>query len=79
MLAQKLKIRKIGNSQGVILPSYFVEVLKLHTGSEVEAWIYDGVLLLCPPTPTLQQLINSVPEGESFIESKTDKAEGSEV
>ena len=79
MLAQKLKIRKIGNSQGVILPSYLVEALKLDTGSEIEAWIYDGVLILCPPAPTLQQLVNSVPNGESFIESKTGKAEGNEV
>lgn len=40
------RLRKIGNSRGVIIPSSVIE--QLHIENEVEMTVQDGVLLLKP-------------------------------
>ena len=74
----KLKIRKIGNSQGVILPAEVLEGLKLKSGSPIDVSVENGVIVISPPTPSLDALISSVPKGRKLKEQKTGRAMGRE-
>ena len=77
-MALKSKIRKIGNSQGVILPAEILEELHMKSGSDIEVSVVDGVILISPPAPTLSQLLATVPKGAKFKEAKSGKARGKE-
>ena len=76
--ARKFKIRKIGNSQGLLFPAELLKELKIHIGQEVEATVYDGVLVIAPSTPSLEDLLESVPKGKGFSEANTGKSRGGE-
>ena len=63
----KTKIRKIGNSSGVILPADVIGKLNLKT-NEIEISIEEGSLIITPIPLTLTELLDTVPEGEKFLE-----------
>lgn len=70
MHAKKMKLRKIGNSQGLILPSEILEELGLTQGSEIELSIEENAIVIIPPPPSLDDLIATVPKGHKFTEIK---------
>ena len=78
MAPQRMKIRKIGNSRGLILPAHILQSLHLLDGEDVDVSVEDGVIIIARPPPSLDQLVESVPEGEKFNEAKTVKAVGLE-
>ena len=43
-----IKVRKIGNGLGMILPKKLLEDMALHEGSEVEAEKVDGAIRMVP-------------------------------
>jgi antitoxin component of MazEF toxin-antitoxin module len=79
MRVQKSKIRKIGNSQGIIFPTEILEALHLKTGSEIELTVDNGIIIIAPQAPTLDQLLMSVPKGRKFKEANTGRSKGKEV
>lgn len=79
MYVQKSKIRKIGNSQGIIFPTEMLEALHLKTGSEIELIIDNGTIIIAPQVPTLDQLLASVPKGRKLKELSTGRSKGKEV
>ncbi len=78
MFGLKSKVRKIGNSQGVILPTDVLEELKLKAGSDIELSVEDGILIISPLQPSLRSLLATVPKGEKFQEAKSGKSVGKE-
>jgi antitoxin component of MazEF toxin-antitoxin module len=79
MYVQTSKIRKIGNSQGIIFPTEFLEALNLKSGSEIELTIDHGTIIITPKVPNLDQLLASVPKGKKFKEAQTGRSRGKEV
>ena len=78
MISQRSRIRKIGNSHGVILPADLLKEMGLNSSQDVIVSIYDGMIIISPPGPTLKELIASVPKGVFFSEVNTGKARGGE-
>lgn len=68
MIAKKHKLRKIGNSQGVIIPTEAIESLGLVLGCEIEISVDENAIIIAPPAPSLDDLIASVPDGSTFSE-----------
>lgn len=66
-MKQKLKIRKVGNSSGIILPKELLEKFGLEPGSELELQIESESFFIIRP-PTLDELLSSMPDGEMFTE-----------
>lgn len=79
MYIQKSKIRKIGNSQGIIFPTEVLEELHLKTGSEIDLIIDNGTIIISPKVPSLDELLASVPKGQKFKEAKTGRSRGKEI
>ncbi len=59
-----IKVRKIGNGYGVILPKQLLDNLALEEGSEVEVEKVDGVLRM---TPVDEQFTRQV---EAFLRTE---------
>lgn len=79
MEIQKIKIRRVGNSQGIVLPKSVMEAVGLKAGSEVDLVIEEYGLSILPPPPTLDELIASTEEGFKFSEANTGSAVGEEI
>lgn len=56
-------IRKIGNSEGVILPKEMLEKLNLKTGDSVTLVERGGSLSLVPASTTLSEQLEAAREG----------------
>lgn len=66
-MKQMLKIRKVGNSSGIILPKELLEQFDLEPGSELELQIESGSFFIIRP-PSLDELLSSMSDGEMFTE-----------
>ncbi len=74
----KSKIRKIGNSQGVIVPIEVLREVRLRSGSDIEIGIENGMIVIARRVPTLASLVSSVPKGKKFTEEPVGNSLGSE-
>ena len=79
MLSQKTKIRKVGNSQGIILSSDLLSSLNVSEDGFVQIIQQDGALIIMAVGPTLDDLVSTVPKGTKFSEAKTRPSRGREV
>jgi len=76
------KIRKIGNSDGVIIPKPFLDALGLTPGEEVELKIIDGQLALKPVVKgkyLLEDLVAQMSDGNEHPEVSWGSLVGKEV
>lgn len=64
---QKLQIQKLGDGFGILLPDVPVERFDLKPGSELELRSEGDSFFISLPV-TLDQLLASVPDGESLTE-----------
>ena len=69
------KIRKWGNSSGVLIPASALATAGLKVGDAMNVEVKNGGIVLLPAEPeyTLDDLLSASPEG-SFSLSKEDKA-----
>lgn len=77
MISQKIKIRNVGNSSGIILPKDLLEKFNLAPGQELDLKI-EGNGFFISKVPTLDELVQTIPKGETFTEFETGKSEGAE-
>ena len=77
MISQKIKIRNVGNSSGIILPKELLEKFNLAPGQELDLKIESNGFFISKVL-TLDELILTIPKGETFTEFETGKAEGAE-
>lgn len=78
MEIQKIKIRKVGNSQGTVLPKNVLESVGLQNATEVNLVIEDNVLSILAPPPSLEDLLATVPKDVKFTEANTGHSVGDE-
>lgn len=57
-----VKIRKIGNSEGIIIPKELLETLGLAAGDEVNVILRDGSLRILPQEADLSRQIEAAKE-----------------
>ena len=65
-----LKLKNIGNSQGVTFPKEVLKKLNLLSGDELQILV-DGNSIVLMKVPTLEELMASVPDGQQFTEADT--------
>lgn len=75
------KIRKIGNSEGVILPKAFLKSIGLHVGQKVAIKIEEEQICLRPVRPqyTLESLVSEMNEENAHLEITTGDSVGDEI
>lgn len=56
-MAHKIKIRKVGNSLGVLLPKDLLEDMKVEEGAELSIEKIDGVYHVTPVDPHFERLM----------------------
>ena len=78
MIVRKTKIRKLGNSQGIIVPSDILESLQFFVGQEIEIVIDGDALVISKPVPSLEELVASVPKDRKLKEVATGARVGKE-
>jgi putative addiction module antidote len=57
-----VKIRKIGNSEGIIIPKELLETLGLTAGDEVNVVLRDGSLRILPQEADLNRQLEAAKE-----------------
>ena len=78
MISQKIKIRKMGNSHGILIPQEMLKSMQWEAGQFVDLILDLNALVIAKPAPTLQELVNSVPKKMKLKEVSTGKAVGKE-
>ncbi len=78
MVVQKAKIRKLGNSQGILIPGEMLKALQLNVGQLVDIFIDVNALVIAKPAPELATLVKSVHKKMRLKEVSTGRAVGRE-
>lgn len=60
-MSNKTKMRKIGNSSGVMIPKEIIEALNIHLGEELNLTV-EGDALIITKVQSLTELLDTVPK-----------------
>ncbi len=78
MITQKIKIRKMGNSHGILIPQEILKSMKWLPGQLVDLIVDLNTLVIAKPAPSLNELVKSVPKKAKIKEVSTGNALGTE-
>lgn len=78
MISQRIKIRKMGNSHGILIPQEILKSMQWEAGQFVDLILELNALVLAKPVPTLNDLVNSVPKKMKIKEVSTGRPVGKE-
>ncbi len=78
MISQRIKIRKMGNSHGILIPQEILKSMQWEAGQFVDLILELNALVLATPVPTLNDLVNSVPKKMKIKEVSTGRPVGKE-
>ena len=78
MISQRIKIRKMGNSHGILIPQEILKSMQWEAGQFVDLILELNALVLATPVPPLNDLGNSVPKKMKIKEVSTGRPVGKE-